>query len=91
MRERIMDEEAVLYEVRCPCEYEHSVKDIQYDHCGAMLGGIRENSSGIFRCPTHGMIFVNHTKCGMEFEVLGKSKIKFKKSCRRVKDERQTD
>ena len=82
-----MDNEKVYYEVRCPCESEHYIKNTQYNHCGALLGAIEEGCSSYFRCPTHGMIFVDHNENSVEFTILGKKIIKFEKSWRRVKDE----
>lgn len=82
-----MEIKATYYEVRCPCESEHSIGDTQFSRCGAMLGAVEENGSSYHRCPTHGMIFVDHSENSMEFTILGKKIIKFEKSWRRVNDE----
>jgi len=71
------------YEIRCPCEKQHCVSGVDYDRCGTMLGAIGEGSTGYFRCPTCGLLFVDATD-GLEFIVLGKEKINFNKTWRRI-------
>lgn len=75
------------YEIRCPCKKVHDVSGIEYDRCGIMLGAICEGDSGYFRCPTCGMIYAEDKEDGLTLEVLGKDKINFNKTWRKVKDE----
>jgi len=76
------------YEIRCPCKKEHDVNGIEYERCGTMLGAIEEGGSAYYRCPTCGMIHAEYSMGGgLVLEVLGKTKINFKKTWRRIIDE----
>ena len=74
------------YEIRCPCKKEHEMNGIEYERCGTMLGAVDEDSSCYFRCPTCGMIHVESYDNEIVVEVLGKTKINFNKTWRRVKE-----
>lgn len=44
-----------IFEIRCPGERGHKVSNgdyqTEYTTCGSLLGGIKEESEAIFRCP----------------------------------------
>lgn len=76
------------HEVRCPCERYHTVKDIEYERCGTLLGAIKIPTDTYFRCPTCGMLHVYTEEDGsIVYEPVGKKIINFTKSVRRVKNE----
>ena len=74
------------YEIRCPCEKVHDISGVEYDRCGIMLGAIKEGDACYFRCPTCGMIYADFTDT-LVIEVLGKNKINFNKTWRRIINE----
>lgn len=77
------------YEVRCPCERCHTVKGLEYERCGTLLGAISEDTDAYFRCPTCGLIHVYTEEHGdIVYEIVGKNKVNFTKSIRRITDER---
>jgi len=75
----------VKLEVRCPARRVHVIKDIQYETCGNLLGGISVGSSGYFRCPTCGIIeVIAEDDRHITAKVIGKERVIMSKPIKRV-------
>lgn len=81
-----MEKEMNIYEIRCPANRKHIIAGVEYDSCGTLLGGLQENSSAYFRCPTCGFTLAESQGEDLTLTYKGKGNMKydFKKTVRVV-------
>ena len=76
-------------EVRCPYDLKHSVKGVEYETCGKLLGGImpKNGAVAIYRCPTCGFSKVTYDNGRMNIVRLDTNqRINFERTWRHVED-----
>jgi len=80
-----MLENGIKLEVRCPAFRKHSIKGVEYEICGNLLGAIYIGSRALFRCPTCGLVeVIAEDDRYITAKVIGKERVEMEKPFKRV-------